>query len=73
EALDPLLTGDANADQVIDVGDAVYIVNYVFKGGPPPLRPAAADVNCDNRVNVGDAVYIVHYVFDSGPAPCNGL
>lgn len=73
EALDPLLVGDANADQVIDVGDAVYIVNYVFKEGPPPLRPAAADVNCDNRVNVGDAVYIVHYVFDSGSAPCNGL
>lgn len=70
EALDPLIVGDANADLKIDVGDAVYIVNYIFRGGPPPLQPAAADANCDGRINVGDAVYIVHYVFDAGPAPC---
>lgn len=28
--------GDVNCDGVIDVGDAVYMTNYLYKGGPPP-------------------------------------
>jgi len=30
------LPGDANDDEQYNVGDAVYIITYVFKGGPPP-------------------------------------
>jgi len=28
--------GDANCDGFVDVSDAVWIINYVFVGGPPP-------------------------------------
>jgi len=28
--------GDANGDEQVNVGDAVFLINYVFKGGPPP-------------------------------------
>ncbi|MGB2770002.1 MAG: hypothetical protein WBC88_09795 [Candidatus Zixiibacteriota bacterium] len=28
--------GDVNCDGVIDIGDAVYITNYLYRGGPPP-------------------------------------
>jgi hypothetical protein len=28
--------GDVNCDGVIDVGDAVYITNFLYRGGPPP-------------------------------------
>jgi hypothetical protein len=28
--------GDLNCDGVIDIGDAVYITNYLYRGGPPP-------------------------------------
>lgn len=31
------MCGDANGDGDINVGDAVYIINYIFKGGDPPL------------------------------------
>ena len=30
------IPGDANCDGDCNVGDAVYIINYVFKGGPEP-------------------------------------
>jgi hypothetical protein len=30
------LNGDVNCDGIIDLGDAVYTLNYLFKGGPPP-------------------------------------
>jgi len=66
------VAGDANGDLTVNVGDAVFIVNYVFKGGSAPVPLEAADANCDLVVNVGDAVYIVNYVFKGGSAPgCN--
>lgn len=61
--------GDANCDQQVDIGDAVYIINYVFKNGPGPYPYENGDVNGDGRVNIGDAVYLVNFIFRSGPAP----
>jgi len=28
--------GDTNGDGKVDVADAVYVMNYIFKGGPEP-------------------------------------
>ncbi|MEE9442471.1 MAG: M28 family peptidase [candidate division Zixibacteria bacterium] len=66
----PYVSGDANGDGGVDVGDAVYIVNHVFKGGPAPEPLIAGDANCDGSVNVGDAVYLINHVFKGGPGPC---
>jgi aminopeptidase N len=66
----PEMAGDCNNDGDINVSDAVYIINYVFVGGPPPNPMAAGDVNCDTDVNVSDAVYIINYVFTGGDEPC---
>ncbi|MDD4051949.1 MAG: dockerin type I domain-containing protein [candidate division Zixibacteria bacterium] len=64
--------GDANGDSKLNVGDAVYIISYVFRGGPlpTPYGLCSGDVNCDCKVNVGDAVYMISYIFRGGPAPC---
>lgn len=66
------LPGDANGDGQVNVGDAVYIIAYVFKGGPAPIPYpiCSGDANCDCQCNVGDAVYVISYVFKGGPAPC---
>jgi hypothetical protein len=61
--------GDANGDWVVNVADAVSLINYVFKGGPPPVPLEAGDANCDGSPDIGDAVYIISYVFKGGPAP----
>ncbi len=60
--------GDANADEIIDVGDVVYLINYLFKAGPPP-HPLCTDCNCDDVVDVGDIVYLINYLFKNGPEP----
>ncbi len=62
--------GDANGDGEVNIGDGVFIINYVFKGGNPPDPIEEGDANCDGDVNVGDAVYIISYVFQDGPPPC---
>ena len=62
--------GDANGDETVNIGDAVYLINYIFKNGPAPDPLAAGDGNCDGTVNVGDAVYLINYIFKGGPDPC---
>ncbi|MEW6499122.1 MAG: dockerin type I domain-containing protein, partial [Cyanobacteriota bacterium] len=56
--------GDPNADFTVNVTDVIYLVNYFFKGGPPPIPGLfAADVNCDDLRNVTDVIYLVNYLF----------
>ncbi|MDD4051288.1 MAG: S8 family serine peptidase [candidate division Zixibacteria bacterium] len=62
------IRGDANGDGKINVGDAVYIITYIFRGGPAP-GSYEGDANGDGKLNVGDAVYLISYIFRSGPPP----
>jgi hypothetical protein len=64
------LCGDANGDGKVTVSDVVYLVNYLFKGGPAPIPLKAGDVNCDGKDTVSDVVYLVNYLFKGGPKPC---
>ncbi|MEZ5359358.1 MAG: M14 family zinc carboxypeptidase [Candidatus Zixiibacteriota bacterium] len=61
--------GDANGDEAVNIADAVFLVNYIFKGGTAPDPVEAGDVNNDASSNIGDAVYLIQYVFNGGPAP----
>jgi N-acetylneuraminic acid mutarotase len=61
--------GDANGDRTVNVGDAVCLINFVFKGGAAPVPLCAGNANGDGDVNVGDAVYLINHVFKGGPAP----
>lgn len=61
--------GDANADLAINVADAVFLISYIFKGGPAPDPLCVGDANADDAVNIADAVYLINYIFKSGPAP----
>ena len=64
------LCGDANGDLTVNVGDAVFLISYAFRGGPAPVPLESGDANCDGSTNVGDAVFIISYVFRGGPEPC---
>ena len=61
--------GDANADQTIDLSDAIYILNYLFKNGPTPVPFEAGDVDCDEVVDLSDALILLNYLFKNGPPP----
>ncbi len=64
------LCGDANGDLIVNVGDAVFLINFVFKGGDAPVPLESGDANNDGLANVGDAVYLINFVFKGGDAPC---
>jgi len=63
------IRGDVNGDGIINSADVVYLINYLFKGGPPPEPLEAGDVNCDGVVNSADVVYLINYLFKGGPPP----
>lgn len=65
------ICGDANSDGTPNITDAVYVILYIFAGGPEPLPYAAGDVNCDGTVNVTDAVALIMYIFAGGAEPCD--
>ncbi len=66
------LAGDANNDSATTLPDIIFLVNYIFKGGIPPVPLARGDANADCLVNLGDIVYLVNYVFKGGPDPLLG-
>jgi hypothetical protein len=65
------ICGDVNDDMQINVSDAVYIINYVFIGGEPPVIQDSGDTNCDQNTNVSDAVWIINHIFIGGNPPCD--
>lgn len=73
DACDPCLCipADANNDGQVNIGDAVHIINYIFKFGAPPSPYAICNCDCnlDCKCNVGDPVSIIKYVFSGGPPP----
>jgi hypothetical protein len=65
----PSLCGDMKGDCIVDLGDVVYLLNYLFKDGPGLVCGFSVDVNSDGKVDLGDAVYLLNYLFKNGPAP----
>ncbi len=65
----PYVCGDADGDSTVDISDAVYVINYIFKSGASPYPIEAGDANADGAVDVGDAVYLIEFIFKSGSAP----
>jgi subtilisin family serine protease len=64
------ICGDADYNLRVDSFDVVYIVDYIFSGGPEPVPYEAGDVNCETGVDISDALYLINYVFHDGTAPC---
>lgn len=63
------LCGDMTGDQVLTSSDVIFLVNYIFKGGPAPNPAIEADMNNNGVVNSSDIVFLVNHVFKAGPPP----
>jgi hypothetical protein len=67
------LPGDANFDSWLDVADAVYLLNYIYKNGPIPQHPITSDMNMpDDLIDIEDVIYLLNYLFKHGPTPLPG-
>ena len=55
----------------IDIGDLVYLVDFMFTGWNEPQCLDEADINGDGltTIDIADLVFLVDYMFQSGPPP----
>ena len=60
---------DYDPEDDIDIGDPVYLVDYMFTGGPAPECFEEADMNGDLAIDISDLVLLVDYMFTGGPEP----
>jgi len=69
--------GNANGDKRLDIADGIYILNNLFRSGPPLPCQKAGDANGDCAVDSADALYIIYYYLQPAPggypAPVWGL
>lgn len=64
-------TGNVNGDDRLNLADAIYLANYVLKGGPAPVPyPEMGDVDCTNQIQLADVIYLANYILKGGPSPC---
>ncbi|MEM7235516.1 MAG: S8 family serine peptidase, partial [Planctomycetota bacterium] len=63
------IRGDSDASGEIDISDGIFILNWLFIGGPQPPCEAAADVDATNQINLTDAVYLLNFLFLGGTQP----
>lgn len=62
--------GDPDGNGFVTISDAVFLINYIFAGGPAPVPLLSGDADCSGAISISDAVYLINYIFAAGPAPC---
>ncbi len=65
---------DNDPGDIIDISDLVYLVDFMFTGGPEPLCVEEADIDGSGGstpIDITDLVHLVDYMFNGGPPPAN--
>jgi len=70
--------GNADGLGIIDIDDVVYMIQYLYAGGPAPVEhECCANVDGLGIVDIDDVVYLIQYLYAGGPAPdataCDGV
>lgn len=60
--ISPIIKGDVNADEEVDVLDVVDIARFVVGTPAITFMELFADINKDGNVNIGDAVALVNVI-----------
>jgi plastocyanin len=63
------LRGDANADGLVDLSDAIGVLFVLFEGAGEPPCPDALDADDDGILGMADASAILEHLFLGGPPP----
>jgi hypothetical protein len=63
------LRGDSNADAEVNLTDAIFTLDWLFRSGRAPDCVDAADANGSREVDISDPVHALNFLFNGGPAP----
>jgi len=63
------MPGDVDCDRTLSLGDAIYLANYLLKGGASPYHQDSGDCDCDGFIKLSDVILLANHLLKSGPAP----
>ena len=63
------LRGFINSDNKVDLSDAIFLLQYLFRGGDTPQCLLAGDINDDNKVDISDTIWMLNHLFLGGAPP----
>lgn len=64
------IRADVNGDGAVNITDAIYLLNYLFKGQADEVSCLdAADIDDNGVIEITDAIYLLSYLFQSGDLP----
>jgi hypothetical protein len=66
------LPGDIGFDEIVDIEDIVFLINYVFYSGEAPQYKVTGDVNGDCLIDISDIVLLINCIFYGGESPKPG-
>jgi hypothetical protein len=72
DACDPFCcakAGDANHNNVVNIQDITFLINYLYKGGAIPPCLHEGDANGSTVINIQDITYLINYLYKGGAAP----
>ncbi|MCA8959945.1 MAG: hypothetical protein KDC38_05510, partial [Planctomycetes bacterium] len=65
----PFVRGDLSGDDVVNLGDMIGLLGFLFGFTPAPNPIDIADLNADGQTNLGDAIAGLQFLFNDGPPP----
>ncbi len=63
--------GDPNVDGELNVADPLFLLNFLFTGGPSPECLESADGDNDGEIVISDAVMLLQFLFSGGAPPAD--
>jgi M6 family metalloprotease-like protein len=61
--------GDADDNGILELTDAINVLNFLFLGGDTPTCLDAADADGNNRLELTDVIRVLGYLFLGGDPP----
>ena len=61
--------GDTDNGGAVDITDAIFVLEHLFRGGSAPRCDNAADADDSGGIQITDAIYLLRYLFLGGAPP----
>jgi hypothetical protein len=61
--------GDPDGNDIVNILDVTYLINYLYKEGPPPVLDRSADANAAGNIKIRAVTHIINYLYRNGPPP----
>ncbi len=68
-AVQRYILGDCNDDRIVNVGDVIFLINYLYQSNLAPDPLIAGDVTCSGQVDIADVIFLVNYLYRAGIVP----